>query len=261
MVLLDKEGDWSPPLKRMKAARNLADRLELLGTCPVQVRRLRCCGLPWGVAANGERMVLFCDQRFCPVCRPRWQGLSARDWWPKIRRLCGPQGIVMAGTLTRPPGGGTLLEQKQGIRRRVSKMFDRRQWKGPQGFVQKVGILLVIEIGTKGAHDGLVHVHALVVSPDARVAQAAMEWRRDTWLELTPDASPQGQHLSACGGRKGFDGWLGYILKGCTLDPAWEDDRLEGTVQALTDGSHRLTSYGLLRRPRAEPRRKARASI
>lgn len=259
MVLLDREGDWSPPLERIKAARGLADRLELLGTCPVQVKRLRCCGLPWAIAAHGGPVILFCGQRFCPICRPRWQGLSKWEWWPKIAEITGAGGMVFAGTLTRPPTGGTLLEQKRSIRRVVSKMFDRRQWKGPRGFVHQVGILLVIEIGTEGVHEGLVHVHLLVVSPKSEVAHAAIEWMRDIWLELNPDASPLAQDVSACRGPEGFDKWLSYILKGSTLDPSWDDDRLEAMVQALTDGSHRLTSYGLLHTPRQRLRGKGQA--
>jgi 8-oxo-dGTP pyrophosphatase MutT (NUDIX family) len=164
----------------------------------------------------------------------------------------------MAGTFTRPPTGEILLEQKRSIRRMVSKMFDRRRWKGPKGFVHEVGILLVIEIGTEGLHEGLVHIHVLVVGPEPEVARAAIEWMRDLWLELNPDANPQAQDLSACDGPEGFDKWLSYILKGCALNLAWSDDRLEAMVQALTDGSHRLTSYGLLRTRREKPRRKVR---
>lgn len=259
MVLLDKEGDWSPPFEQLKAARILADRLEELGTFPVQVDRLRECGLPWGLADRGRR-ILFCDQRFCPICRPRWRRQSMRKWWPKISEVQGVRGQVVAMTLTRPPHGINLVEQKQLVRQRVSGLFDRRQWKGSRGFIHQVGILLVVEIGSEGVHDGLVHLHVLVVSPEPEIALAAGEWMRDVWLEINPDASPLAQDVSLCVGPLGFDAWLNYILKGCILDPAWEDDRLEATVQVLIDGSHRLTSYGLLRTPRSRPRAKASRS-
>jgi len=118
--------------------------------------------------------------------------------------------------------------------------------------MEQVGMLVSIEIGTEGIHDGLVHAHVLVVSAKPDVALTAAHWLLDAWLEMNPEASRLGQDVSPCRGPQDFGAWLNYILKGCRLDPSWDDERLESMAQAMLDGSQRLTAYGLLC-----PRRKA----
>ncbi|WP_306590620.1 protein rep [Geothrix sp. 21YS21S-4] len=260
MVKLDSRASWKPPIERRKEVLDLADRLEDLGTFPDQVKRLRCCGLIWTVAHSGQRN-LPCNQRFCPLCRPRWRQREFRKWWPKIASISGQQGEVVALTLTRPLRSGTLVEQKTALRKAAARLFHRQPWKGASGFINQVGILLVVEIGTEGPHNGLPHLHLLVVGLEPGLALAAAQWLRDTWLEVNPDASPLGQDFSLCSGPKGFGAWLNYILKGFTIAPTWSDERLEAMLEALTDGSHRLTSSGLLSPRKGKPRSTAKARL
>lgn len=248
---LDNRASWEPPIERRKAGLNIADRLEELGSFPMQVKGLRNC---WRVGSGTDSpLPRPCNRPFCPQCRPHRRRQYFRKWAPKVGAVAGTRGEVVAVTITRPPRCGTLVEQKMAARKAISCFFHRQSWKRAGGFMEQVGMLVSIEIGTEGIHDGLVHAHALVVSAKPGLALAAAHWLVDAWLEVNPEASPLGQDISLCRGPQDFGAWLNYILKGCRLDPSWDDERLEAMTLAMLDGSQHVTAYGLLC-----PRRKAR---
>lgn len=245
MVNLDNRAGWEPPFECRKAALELATRLEMLGTFPLQVKGLRNCWRPLG-GVDAPQWPRPCNRPFCPQCLPYRRRNAFRKWAPKVAAISGPQGEAVAVTLTRPPRSGTLAEEKRAARKTISSLFHRQPWKRPGGFMESVGLLAIIEIGTEGRHDGLVHIHVLVVSAEPGVALAAAQWLLQAWLEVNPDASPLGQDVSLCRGPQDFGAWLNYILKACRLDPSWDDARLEAMALALLDGSQRVTPYGLL---------------
>jgi hypothetical protein len=193
------------------------------------------------------------------MCLPNRRRGYFRKWAPRIAELSGAQGEVVAGTLTRPPQPGTIAEQKRATRKALSQLFHLQAWKRRGGFIELVGLLTIVEIGTKGIHDGHVHVHLLVVSATPGVALAATHWLRDAWLDANLDASPLGQDVSLCRGPQDFGAWLTYILDVDPLDPSWDDERLEAMALAFLDGSQHLTPYGLLH-PRRGRTRGARQS-
>lgn len=246
MVNLDNRANWEPPFERRKAALELAARLEMLGTFPLQVKGLRNC---WRLPGAGTtpQWARPCNRPFCPQCLPHRRRKDFRKWAPKVAAISGTQGEVAAVTLTRPPRCETLLEQKRAARKSMSSLFHRQSWKRPGGFMETVGLLVIIEIGTEGPHDGLVHMHVLVVGPEPGSARVAADWLISAWMDANPDASPLAQDVSLCRGPQDFGAWLNYMLKAYHLDPSWGDDRLEAMALALMDGSQRVTPYGLLR--------------
>jgi hypothetical protein len=169
-----------------------------------------------------------------------------RTWGPRIAAISGKEGEVVALTLTLPLNSEPLHEQQAALRAAFRKLLRRQEWKGKKGAIHHVGLLATIEIGSKGLQDGRPHLHAIVVSRATGRASATTAWIVATWLELNPGASPLAQDGSPCAGNQDFGAWLNYILKGTTLVPTWDDMRLEGTISALLDRSHRLSAYGLL---------------
>ena len=220
----------------------------------MQVKGLRNCGR-LGSGSESPLQPLACNRPFCPQCLPQRRRKDFRKWAPKVEAVAGTHGEVVAVTMTRPPRCGTLAEQKLAVKKVIGDLFHRQPWKRAGGFMEQVGILVSIEIGTGGIHDGLVHAHALVASAKPGVALAAAHWLVDSWLEVNPEASRLGQDVSPCRGPQDFGAWLNYVLKGCRLDPSWDDERLEAMALALLDRSQRVTPYGLL-----HPRRKDRCT-
>ena len=227
----------------------LADRLEENGGFTRQVKALRCCGVLRADAAGGLRD-LPCNLRFCPVCQPKWRRRMLLLWGAKVEALRGPEGEIMAVTLTYSCGEEALPARKAALRGWLSRLFRKHAWKAAAGHVRRVGVLMATEIGPMGDGCPLPHAHLLLVGADPCEVAAAAQWLVSAWLDLVPGAGPQGQDASPCRRPGGAGGWLNYILKGDTLDPSWEDARLEAGARALLDGSHRLRVLGTLRSPK-----------
>ena len=237
----------SQPLSReRKEAHRIADRCEELGFAN-HAKGLRCCGLRRVDASGMPLMALSCNRRFCPMCRNRWRSETRRKWSPRISSVKGKSGEAGTLSLTLPSSARSLHDRKATFRNSLAQIFRKQTWKGRNGYMRKVGFLVLIEFGHGGIEEGLPHAHLLVVSPAPGVVSGVIQWVVATWLELNPEASPLGQHSSLCCEVIGFGAWLNYILKGNVLDPAWDDQRFAETLLVLSDGSHRLTPYGLLK--------------
>lgn len=243
---LDNRASSDLRTKRHRAALVLADRLEEIEGFTRQVKALRCCGVLRADAEGGLRD-FPCNLRFCPVCQPKWRRRMLLLWDAKIEALRGPEGEAMAVTLTRPGGDEVLSSRKAALRGWLSQLFRRHAWKAATGHVRRVGVLMATEVGPMAEGCPLPHAHILLAGPDPCEVAAAAQWLVEAWLGLVPGASPQGQHVSPCVQPGGARGWLSYILKGDTLDPSWDDTRLEAGARALLDGSHRLRVLGILR--------------
>jgi hypothetical protein len=246
MDLLDNRASSDLRTKRHRAALVLADRLEEIGGFTRQVKGLRCCGV-LRVDAGGGLRDYPCNLRFCPVCQPKWRRRMLLMWGAKVEALRGPEGEIMAVTLTYPGGEEVLPARKAALRGWLSRLFRKHAWKAAAGHVRRVGVLMATEVGPMGEGCPLPHAHLLLVGPASSEVAAAAQWLVGAWLDLVPGASPQGQDVSSCRRPGGAGGWLNYILKGDTLDPSWGDTRLEVGARALVDGSHRLRVLGILR--------------
>lgn len=246
MVNLDNRASSDLQRKRHRAALMLADRLEEIEGFTRQVKALRCCGV-LRVDPGGGLRDYPCNLRFCPVCQPKWRRRKLLMWSAKIEALRGPEGEAMAVTLTCPGREEVLSSRKAALRGWLSQLFRRHAWKAVTGHVRRVGVLLATEVGPMAEGCPLPHAHILLVGPAAREVAEAAQWLVGAWLALVPGASPQGQDVSPCRRPGGPGGWLNYILKGDTLDPSWDDTRLEAGARALLDGSHRLRVLGILR--------------
>lgn len=245
MAFLDKRASSDLHAKRHRAALKLADRLEEIGGHARQVKALRCCGVPRPDAGGLQNFP--CNLRFCPVCQPKWRRRALLAWCAKVEALQGLEGEIMAVTLTCSGEGEDLPSRKAALRRRLFQLFRKHAWKSTSGYVHRVGVLMVTEVGSMGEGCPLPHAHLLLVGPARCEVVAAAQWLVGAWLDLVPGASPQGQNASSCRSPGGPGAWLNYILKGDTLDPSWDDDRLEAGASALVDGSHRLRVLGILR--------------
>ncbi len=243
---LDNRASSDPRAERHRAALVLADRLEEIGGFTRQVKALRCCGVLRADAAGGLRDYP-CNLRFCPVCQPKWRRRMFLMWGAKVEALRRPEGEIMSVTLTCSGGDEALAARKAELRGWLSLLFRRHAWKAAAGHVRRVGVLMATEVGPMGEGCPLPHAHLLLVGPSPCEVAAAAHWLVEAWLDLVPGASPQGQDSSPCRRPGGAGRWLNYILKGDTLDPSWDDTRLEASAQALLDGSHRLRVLGILR--------------
>jgi hypothetical protein len=246
MHYLDNRASSDLRTERHRAALVLADRLEEIGGFTRQVKALRCCGVIRADAGGGLRDYP-CNLRFCPVCQPKWRRRMLLMWGAKVEALRGPEGGAMAVTLTCPGGDEVLSSRKAALRGWLSQLFRKHAWKAAAGHIRRVGVLLATEVGPMGKGCPLPHAHLLLVGPAPCEVDAAAQWLVGAWLDLVPGTRPQGQDVSPCGRPGGAGGWLSYILKGDTLDPSWDDTRLEAGARALLDGSHRLRVLGILR--------------
>lgn len=251
---LDNRATSEPNASRRRESLALADRMEEIGSFPRQVKALRCCGL-LRLEVDGRPARMACNLRFCPACQPRWRHRTFLSWMAKIEAIRGESGDVMTLTLTCPSVGDTPAAQKANLRGWFTRLFRKHAWKGAAGFIHRVGVLLVTELGKENEDSSQPHAHLLLAAAAPGEAAAAARWLLEEWLALVPGSSPHGQNCSACEGPDGAAPWLNYILKGDMLDPAWGDERLEATARVLIDGSHRVRVLGLLRGQKGMNRR------
>jgi hypothetical protein len=168
-------------------------------------------------------------------------------WAARVEALRGPEGEIMAVTLTCSGGDEDLPLRKAALRGWLSRLFRRHAWKSARGHVRRVGVLLATEVGPMGEGCPLPHAHLLIAGQAPSQVAAAAQWLVEAWLDLVPGASPRGQDVSFCERPDGARAWLNYILKGDELDPSWDDAQLEAGARTLVDGSHRVRVMGVLR--------------